>query len=65
MEMLADLYRRVNVALEAADCEKLPRPGVGGTPTASGHFILALQPVVEQLEGIVVKARSAMDAKVR
>lgn len=47
MEMLADLYRCVNVALEAADCERLPWASVGGTPTVPGHYILALQPAAE------------------
>lgn len=64
MEMLGDLYRRINVAMEAGSYEKLPRPGVGGTPTAPGHYILAPQPVAEKLEEIAAKARSAMDAKV-
>lgn len=65
MEMLADLYCRINVAIEGAGYGKLPRPGVGGSPTASGNYILALQTVAEKLEVIVTKAQSAMDAEVR
>lgn len=42
MEMLADLYYRVNITLEAVGYEKLPRPSVGGSPTASRHYVLAL-----------------------
>lgn len=64
MEMLGDLYRCINTTMEAGGYGMLPWPGVGGTATAPRHYVLALQPVVEQLEGIAAKARSVMDAKV-
>lgn len=65
MEMLADLYRRINGTMKAAGYGKLPRPGVGSTSTALRHYVLALQPVMEQLDGIAAKARSVMDVEVR
>lgn len=65
MEMLLDLYCRINFGMEATGYGKLPRPGVCGSLTVPGHFVLALRPVVEKLEGITAKAWSVMDAEVR
>lgn len=63
MEMLVNLYRLLNVAMESVNYGKLPQPRLSGTPTTPGHYVLALQPVAEQLEAITTKARSAMDAE--
>lgn len=65
VEPRLDLYRHINVAMEAGIYGKLSQPGVGGSPTAPGHYVLALHPVIELLEGVSTKAQSAMDVEVR